>query len=89
MVTSFETDIAILFTDDDAQCMRGKGVNLRSFGYMGSDHGDDVFTDHANANHVLARLEGRELPRMPLGAPPWPQDEIDKFKSWMTDGYQP
>ena len=89
MASSFETDISILFTDDDVQCMRGKGVNLRSFGYMSDGQGDDAFADHANANHVLARLEGRESPQMPLGAPPWPPDEIDKFKSWMTDGYQP
>jgi hypothetical protein len=62
---------------------------LRNLAYMGNGQGDTAFADHANANHVLARLEGREVSRMPLGAPPWPQTNIDKFKSWMNDGYQP
>jgi hypothetical protein len=86
---SFKADVAILFTDRDVHCMLGKGVDLRSFTYMSDGTGDDSYADHANANHVLARLEGREVPQMPLGAPSWPQTDIYKFKSWMNDGYQP
>jgi hypothetical protein len=87
-MVSFQTDIAVLFTDRDVHCMLGKGVDLRSFAYMSDSQGDESFADHANANHVLARLEGRELPRMPLGAAPWPQINIDLLKSWMSGGYQ-
>jgi len=35
--------------------------------------GDDNFADHANARHVLARLSGTELPRMPADGAYWPR----------------
>jgi hypothetical protein len=68
--------------------MLGKGVDLRDFAYMSDGQSDEHYADHANANHVLARLEGREVPQMPLGAGPWSRADIDKFRSWMTCGYQ-
>jgi hypothetical protein len=88
-MTSFNSDVAVLFTDRDVHCMLGKGVDLRSYVYMSDEFGDDTNPDHANANHVLARIEGRELPQMPLGAPPWPQANIDTFKAWMSGGFKP
>jgi hypothetical protein len=85
---SFRVDISILFTDRDVHCMLGKGVDLRSYSYMSSSAGDGAYADHANANHVLAHLEGREQPKMPLGTS-WPQADIDKFTTWMSGGYLP
>ena len=88
MTVSFATDIAPLFTDGDARCMGGRGVMLREFDYMANPAGDGQYPDHANARHVLARLNGTETPRMPLGGAPWDADRIATFESWMVD-WQP
>lgn len=83
MNVSFQKDIAPLFTDGDNHCMTAQGVRLREYIYMSDAAGDETFPDHANANHVLARLTGEEVPRMPLGKPPWSESQIALFKSWM------
>ena len=88
-MVSFRVDIAILFTDHDVHCMLGKAVDLRSYAYMSDEQGDAVFADHANANHVLARIEGRELPQMPLGGPFWSVENINMLRAWISGGFQP
>lgn len=88
MNPSFASAIAPLFSDGDARCMGGMGVMLRDFGYMADPAGDDVYADHANARHVLARLKGQEAPRMPPGGTPWADEKIALFEAWMRD-WQP
>jgi hypothetical protein len=88
-VTSFAGDIVPLFSQQDLACMAGKGVMLSSYQYMSDPSGDGTFPDHANAGHILARLEGREVPQMPLRAPPWPAARIATFRSWIVGGFLP
>jgi hypothetical protein len=42
--------------------------------------------NHANANAVLDTLKNQT---MPAGGPFWPQDQLDLFEEWMSDGYKP
>ncbi len=84
---SFAGDkIADMFSKTDDACMQGHGVALKDYGYMGDAAGDGDYPDHANARHVLARVQGVETPRMPLGAPPWDAAKIAKLKAWIDDG---
>lgn len=84
MTPSFANDILPLFTDRDAHCMGGMGVHLREYDYMADPAGDAVYPDHANARHVLARLNGTETPRMPPGGPDWSDAQIALFETWMA-----
>ena len=88
MSVSF-TQISALFTPRDTMCMNPKGVELTDYSYMSNSAGDDTYPDHANANHVYARLTGKEQPQMPMGGPFWSQTNLDLFDQWMQDGYQP
>lgn len=84
MRPSFAQDIAPLFTDRDAHCMSAMGVELLDYAYMSDPKGDSAYADHANARHVLARLNGSETPRMPPSGP-WSADRLDLLASWMRD----
>jgi len=84
MTVSFAKDIAPLFTDGDARCMRGMGVYLHEYDYMADPTGDASFADHANARHVLARLDGSVKPRMPPGGPAWSEAQLALLVAWMS-----
>jgi hypothetical protein len=86
---TFATDIVPLFRSGDVQCMNARGVGLDNYGYMSDAAGDTDFADHANARHVLARVSSQELPRMPIGAPAWTTEKIDKLRKWIEDGFLP
>ncbi len=95
---SFAKDIAPLFTLQDNICMKGMGVELDNYEYMSNPMGDDKYAEHANANHVYARLTGDEAPQMPLGEEPWNAPDnpdglknLQTFRKWMTlePTYQP
>jgi hypothetical protein len=96
---SFGKDIAVMFTAKDKTCMDGLGVKLGDYAYMSDPTGDDKYADHANANHVYARLTGAEKPQMPLGGEkkwtaadnPEGQKNLKTFHEWMTvdPTYQP
>jgi hypothetical protein len=100
---SFANDIAGLFTPKDLNCMRfkqndrGQNILLDDYAYMGDPTGDASFVDHANARHVFARLTGDETPQMPVGsekkwnAPDNPQGQanLETYRRWMADGFQP
>ena len=77
---SFATQIAPLFRTIDVQCMRSRGVFLKSYDYM---------KDPDNANLVLTMLQPDADPRMPFGGPYWTDENIDLFQQWITDGLQP
>jgi hypothetical protein len=87
-LTSFRADIVPLFRDRDLNCMRRHGVQLDDFAYMSSAVGDASFADHANARHVLARLNGSEAPPMPPDSP-WPEPQITLFSDLIEEGCLP
>jgi hypothetical protein len=86
-MTSFAKDIIPLFRQKDVLCMRGKGVDLTSYDYLSDPTGDAMYPDHANARHVLARLKGDEMPRMPIGGPYWDDGALGVYESWMAEGF--
>lgn len=89
MGVSFKRDIAPLFTSEDIQCMAPMAVYLNRYDYMADPAGDQSFPDHANANHVYARVTGEEQPQMPLGGDPWTSEMCKTFKQWMESGFEP
>jgi len=80
MPVSFKNDIKPLFRSIDVEHMKRSGVALDDYAYMSDGTGD-----HANARGVLNTLTKRT---MPPGGPFWPQDRLDLFAKWMSDGYQ-
>ena len=64
-------------------------VSLSDYSYMSDPGGNATFPDHANARNVHARLTGDATPRMPMGGPYWPDQQIQLFAQWMTDGFLP
>jgi hypothetical protein len=80
MPLSFNNDIKPLFRSIDVEHMKRHGVLLDDYAYMSDGAGD-----HANAKAVLSTLTKK---RMPPGGPFWPQDRLDLFAKWMSDGYQ-
>lgn len=88
-MTSFATDIALLFTDDDVDCMGGS-VELRDYAFMSDPAGTSSFADHGHANKVYKRLlPAAGVRRMPQGGPYWSDAQIALFKQWMDEGYKP
>jgi hypothetical protein len=61
--------------------MEPSGVLLDDYAYM-----SEASHNHANANAVLDTLKNQT---MPPGGPFWPQDKLDLFAQWMSDGYKP
>ena len=86
---SFAKDIRPLFSIREIQCMKTPGVRLDDYSYMADDQGGGDFPDHANARNVLVYLTGAKQPRMPPGGPYWSTSNLEKFETWMTDGFQP
>jgi hypothetical protein len=89
MTVSFAEAIAPLFTDQDVACMNRFGVSLSDYSHMSDPGGNAKFADHANARNVYAHLTGAAAPRMPIGGPYWPDEQIKLFAQWMTDGFCP
>jgi hypothetical protein len=80
MPVSFHNDIKPLFRLIDIEHMKRHGVALDDYAYMSDGAGD-----HANAKAVFSTLTKKT---MPPGGPFWPQDRLDLYAKWMTDGYQ-
>jgi hypothetical protein len=80
MPVSFNKDIQPLFRSIDVEHMKRYKVVLDDYAYMSDGAGD-----HANAKAVLSTLTEK---KMPPGGPFWPQDQLDLFTKWMSDGYQ-
>ena len=70
---SFDKDIKPLMTEKDRNHMEFM-FDLWSYGDV-KDNAGDIYDAVSNG-------------RMPPGAP-WPKDNVDLFKQWMDDGYQP
>jgi hypothetical protein len=80
MPVSFNNDIKPLFREIDVEHMKRYSVVLDDYAYMSDGAGD-----HRNAKAVLSTLTEK---KMPPGGPFWPQDQLDLFAKWMSDGYQ-
>jgi hypothetical protein len=78
---SFEKDIKPLFRTIDVEHMKRGDVLLDDYAYM-----SDASRGYANAKAVLDTVKNQT---MPPGGPFWPQDKVDLFAKWMTDGYKP
>lgn len=80
MPVSFEKDIKPLFRKEpDVNHMNRLGVRLDDYAYM-----SDATNDHEHAQNVFDVLKNQQ---MPPGGPYWPQDKLDLFAKWMSDGY--
>ncbi len=84
MPVSFAKDIVPLFRPIDINHMKPSGVILNDYGYMSDPAGD-----HHHAPAVYDSVTGASTPRMPVGGPFWSQEQLDLYKQWMTDGFQP
>jgi hypothetical protein len=85
MTTGYAKDILPMFRPRDIGCMTPRGVHLGDAQWMCDPAADDGFDDHANARRGFAALS---LGSMPPGEA-WPQDWLDIYSNWMTDGFQP
>jgi hypothetical protein len=88
-VLSFDADIKPKFRALDVACMNRQQVALADYAYMSDPAGDGTYPDHANARHVLARLSGTEVPRMPLNGPYWSDDNLKTLNNWIEEGAPP
>ncbi len=79
MAVSFAKDIAPLFNSSDIACMGRRGVMLVVYTYMSVP---------TNAKAVLDHLDGTSPPVMPPSGA-WPKAQIQLFKEWIAEGYQP
>ena len=74
MPKSFAADIRPLFRQFDIDSMKPRGLDLSSY--------TDV---SGQATQVLDRLQDGSMPC----DNPWPQNQIDSFQQWITDGKKP
>jgi len=73
MSTSFANDIRPLFMPEDIQDMLWR-FDLSLY--------NDVLQ---NADLILRRLERGDMPCYA----PWPSEQVDLFRSWISDGMKP
>ena len=76
---TWEHDIKHFFTQMDVGCMRARNLDL-----------SDYETVKNRATGILNQLKLRvQDPNrgMPKGGRPWPQEKIDKFQTWINDGF--
>jgi hypothetical protein len=85
MTTSFASDILPLFRPGDIDCMTPRGVQLGNPDWMCDPAPAFGFPDYGNARRVYSALSRGVMP--PDGK--WPQDQLDIFKQWITDGFNP
>lgn len=81
---SFARHIQPLFRPIDVAHMLPFGVRLADYAYMA-----DPARHHRNARTVGAYLLGTREPRMPLGGPFWTDAQLQLYKRWMDEGFQP
>ena len=85
MAGSFKTDVQPLFNQPAIKHMGRLSVFLDKYDWMSNPAGDGTYPDHANANHVYARLAGTtDGPRMPPGGPYWNDAQLKTLSNWMN-----
>ena len=85
MTTGYAGDILPLFRQIDINCMTPKSVHLGDAQWMCNAVAGSGFDDHGNARRVFAALSAGFMP----SGNRWPQDWLDTYSDWMTDGFQP
>jgi hypothetical protein len=67
------------------------GFDLASYDSLmaGGADGRVIVPGNANASRLIARIEGRQEPRMPLNGDPLPDEIIRLFRRWIDEGAQP
>jgi hypothetical protein len=69
---TWDNEIKDYFTQLDIGCMRARSLDL---------------SDYASVKIKVARIfEMVQSGKMPKGDRCWPQEKIDRFKSWKDDG---
>ena len=59
-------------------------VRLADYAYMA-----DPARNYRNARNVEAYLLGTREPRMPVGGPFWTDAQLQLYRRWMDEGFQP
>lgn len=85
MATSFAAEILPLFKPGDIGCMAPRGILIGSAEWMCDPAAANGFADHGNARRVYSALSRGVMPPNR----PWPQESLDIFQRWMTDGFNP
>jgi hypothetical protein len=85
MAKSFATDILPMFKPGDIGCMAPRGILIGSADWMCDPTAGNGYPDHGNARRVHSALSRGVMPPNRK----WPQDWIDTYNAWMTDGFNP
>ena len=78
---SFARDIKPMFRPIDVAHMSKHNILLDDYTYM-----SDPLNDHSNAEAVENSLVQKT---MPPGGPYWSAEQVDLYRQWRSDGYQP
>jgi hypothetical protein len=81
MPISFSQDIKPLFRQIDIEHMRKLAVMLDDYKYM-----SDPTDNYSNAQSVEDTVTSQS---MPPGGPYWTNQQLNLYKQWRSDGYQP
>lgn len=85
MPKTYADDIRPKIRQKDVNCMTPRGYAIGDVEWMCDAAASHGFDDHGNARTVFDQLSQGFMP--PDGA--WPQDWLDTYQAWMTDGFQP
>jgi WD40 repeat protein len=89
---SFDRDIRPILARQCAGChqpaSKQSGLLLTSYAdfLKGGTKGPGFVPGKPDESLVLSYLTGKTTPRMPFGAQPLPDDQIDLFRRWIADG---
>lgn len=79
----------------DAKCVSCHGAQSQSEGLRldthanilkGGEHGKVVIAGNSAGSKLMKSIKGAVQPRMPLGAQPLTQAEMEKISKWITQG---
>lgn len=82
---TYANDIRPKLGQGDINCMTPRGYAIGDAKWMCDAAATHGFDDHGNARVVFDALSQGAMP--PDGA--WPQEWLDTYQCWMTDGFQP
>jgi hypothetical protein len=84
MPVSFSKDVLPLFRKMDIEHMKGFEVLLDDYTYMSDPTGD-----HQNARNIEDRLSANGPSQQMPPDRKWTDEELNTYRQWMADGYQP
>jgi WD40 repeat protein len=89
---SFSTDVAPILQKNCIACHSGiahkSDLVMDNYEALmkGGRHGQDIVPHDANGSRMVAMLEGKRVPRMPLDDDPLSNSDIATIKSWIDAG---